>query len=88
MTEQEVTALADKVLSEEFELDPELLKPEAYFSDDLGLDSLDAVDMVVALEQAFGRKLRDNEAMREIRQLKDLHAYLISKCREEQAKAD
>lgn len=88
MTEQEVTALADKVLSEEFELDPELLKPEAHFADDLGLDSLDAVDMVVALEQAFGRKLRDNEAMREIRYLKDLHAYLIRKCKEEQAKAD
>lgn len=85
MTEQEIIEIANATLIEEFELDPEVLTPEAHFADDLGLDSLDAVDMVVALEQAFGYKFRDNDAMRNIRQLCDLHAYLIQRCNEEQA---
>ena len=77
MTDNDIIALCNKTLAEEFELDPASLTPETHFYDDLELDSLDAVDMIVALEQAFGRKLRDNEALRGIRTLGDLHAYLL-----------
>lgn len=77
MTDRDIIELCDKTLAEEFELDPAALKPETRFFEDLELDSLDAVDMIVALEQAFGRKLRDNEALRGIRTLGDLHAYLL-----------
>ncbi len=77
MTDREIIELCDKTLAEEFELDSAALTPETRFFEDLELDSLDAVDMIVALEQAFGRKLRDNEALRGMRALGDLHAYLL-----------
>lgn len=66
-----------EVLSEEFELDPEEMVPEATLYEDLGLDSLDAVDMVVVLEKTFSMKLTDEKALRSIRTLDDLFCFLI-----------
>lgn len=60
------------VVAEEFELDPAKLTPEATLYDDLGLDSLDAVDLVVALEKAFTIKLANEEAVRAVRTMGDL----------------
>lgn len=79
MTEQEIIAAANAALAEEFELDLSEMVPEARFDDDLNLDSLDAVDMVIVLEQTFAIKLRDNQALKEIRTLEDLHRFLIAK---------
>jgi len=84
MTDADIIALCNKTLAEEFEFNPAALTPETHLFEDLELDSLDAVDMVVALEQAFGRKLRDNEALRGIRTVGDLHAYLLKLARQEQ----
>ena len=78
MTEQELIALCNQTLAEEFELDLSQLTPEARFREDLGLDSLDAVDMVVALEEAFSYKLRDNNSLSQISTVGDLHKYIIS----------
>lgn len=36
--------------------------PNAHFQNDLGLDSLDAVEVVMALEEEFGFEIPDNEA--------------------------
>ena len=47
MNEKDLIQRADSALAEEFEIDVTLFTPEANFYDDLGLDSLDAVDMVV-----------------------------------------
>ena len=55
MTREEIIQKTNEALSKEFELSIEQLRPEASFQTDLGLDSLDAVDMVVVLEQ----KLKD-----------------------------
>ena len=66
-----------EVLAEEFELDPQIMSPEATLYDDLGLDSLDAVDMVVVLEKSFGMKLTDEEALRSIRTMDDLFQFII-----------
>ena len=82
MTDHDIIALCNKTLAEEFELDLATLTPETNFYEDLDLDSLDAVDMIVALEQAFGRKLRDNDALRSIRTLGDLHVYLLRMAKE------
>jgi hypothetical protein len=46
MTDQEIIDLIDSSLAEEFELDPADMTPEANIYEDLGLDSLDMVDMV------------------------------------------
>ncbi|MCP4342712.1 MAG: acyl carrier protein [Desulfobulbaceae bacterium] len=66
-----------EVMAEEFELDPAMMGPDATLYDDLGLDSLDAVDMVVVLEKTFGMKLTDEAALRSIRTMDDLHQFLI-----------
>lgn len=67
-----------EVLAEEFELDAAEMVPEATIYEDLGLDSLDAVDMVVVLEKTFGMKLTDEEALRSIRTMEDLFQFLLS----------
>ena len=67
-----------EVIAEEFELDPGELTPEATLYDDLGLDSLDAVDLVVAMEKSFGVKLANEEAVKAVRTMGDLFDLIIS----------
>lgn len=81
MTDQEIIARIDSSLAEEFELEPQEMTPEATLYDDLGLDSLDTVDMVIVLEGAFGFKIREEEAIRQIRTLGDIHRFVIDKKR-------
>lgn len=82
MTDSEIIRLIDTSLAEEFELDQATLTPDAHIYEDLGLDSLDMVDMVVVLEKAFHFKIREEEAIREIRTLGDIHEFVLSKKRE------
>ena len=79
MTEQEVIELIDSSLAEEFELDRADMTPEANLYEDLGLDSLDTVDMVIVLEGAFNFKIREEEAIRAIRTLGDIHRFVLEK---------
>ena len=82
MTEQEIAERVKKILIEEFELKEEELSPEASLYDELGLDSLDSVDLVVALEHEFKFKVvrnLDEEKIRSIRNLSDIHRFIIEK---------
>jgi len=79
VTEQEVIELIDSSLAEEFELERDAMMPEANIYEDLGLDSLDTVDMVIVLEGAFKFKIREEEAVRGIRTLGDIHRFVLSK---------
>lgn len=82
MTDAEIVGLVNDSLVEEFELEPAAMLPEAAIFADLGLDSLDIVDMVVVLEGALGIKIRDDEGLREIRTLGDIHHFILQKKRE------
>ncbi|WP_321366905.1 acyl carrier protein [uncultured Desulfuromusa sp.] len=79
MTNEEVIELIDSSLAEEFELDRKDMVPEANLYEDLGLDSLDTVDMVIVLEGAFDFKIREEEAIRAIRTLEDIHNFVLNK---------
>jgi len=79
MTEQQIVDLIDSSLAEEFELDRAAMQPEANIYEDLGLDSLDMVDMVIVLEGAFKFKIREEDAIREIRTLGDIHRFVTGK---------
>ena len=82
MTEQEIAERVKKILIEEFELKEEELTPEASLYEELGLDSLDSVDLVVALEHEFKFKVvrnLDEEKIRSIRNLSDIHRFIIEK---------
>ena len=82
MTDSEVVELINRSLASEFELDPGLMKPEAHLVENLGFDSLDFVDIVVVLQNAFGVTLREEPRVREVRTLGDLHRLIIDKKRE------
>lgn len=82
MTDQEIVELINSSLAEEFELNPAEMVPEAKIYEDLGLDSLDIVDLVIVLESAFSFKIREEAAIRQIRTLGDIHGFVIGKKRE------
>lgn len=81
MTDSQIIELINSSLAEEFELNPDDMTPEANLYTDLELDSLDTVDMVIVLEGAFKFKIREEEAIREIRTLADIHRFVIAKKR-------
>ncbi len=71
----EAIQIVDETLITEFELDRSSVVPEARMREDLGLDSLDAVDLVVALEKALQVQIPETTA-REMRTVGDVHAYI------------
>jgi acyl carrier protein len=78
----EIMEKVKKILAQEFELEPAQLSPEANLYVDLGLDSLDSVDLVVALEKEFQFKInreRDEEKIRAIRTLNDIVGFIEAK---------
>ena len=79
MTDEQVIEIVNSSLVEEFELDPEMMSPEVHLIEGLGFDSLDFVDVVVVLQQAFGVELREEPRIREVRTLGDLHKLVIEK---------
>jgi acyl carrier protein len=58
-------ALEDKVkeiIVEQLGVNPEQVTPEASFIEDLGADSLDQVELVMAFEEEFGAEIPDQDA--------------------------
>lgn len=78
MTEQEIIDMTNKVFEESFEIEKERLVPQAHIFSDLGLDSLDIVDLIVALQSSFGVKIRNEEKVREIRTLQDVYQFIYA----------
>lgn len=56
MTKDEIKELVDEILVEEFEKEKEEITDDANLYDDLELDSLDGIDLVVALEKSIKAK--------------------------------
>jgi acyl carrier protein len=59
---QEIFERVKKIVIEQLEVDPEQVKPEASFANDLGADSLDTVELVMALEEEFDIEIPDEVA--------------------------
>jgi len=51
-----------KIVAEQLSLNDDQVKPEASFVDDLGADSLDTVELVMALEEEFETEIPDEDA--------------------------
>ncbi|WP_279233170.1 acyl carrier protein [Desulfallas thermosapovorans] len=51
-----------EIIVEQLGVEPEDVKPEASFVDDLGADSLDIVELVMALEETFDLQIPDEDA--------------------------
>jgi acyl carrier protein len=78
MTDQEIIDKTNKVFEEAFEIEKERLLPQAHIFTDLGLDSLDIVDLIVALQTTFGVNIRNEEKVRDIRTLQDIYQFISS----------
>jgi acyl carrier protein len=77
MTKEEIAGIIKTFLIEEFEIDEAKISPSAHLKDDLGLESLDFVDIAVIVQKEFGLTLKGEE-MTAIRTLDDLYEYIFN----------
>lgn len=71
-TAPEIVLRVNQLMVKSFEIPAEKLQPGATLVDDLGLDSLDAVDMLVFLEEVFGIKV-EGERLAAAKTLSDVY---------------
>jgi acyl carrier protein len=64
-----------KVIVDQLDVDASEVTPQASFTDDLNADSLDLVELIMALEEKFGVKISDEEA-RKIKTVGDAAEYI------------
>lgn len=64
-----------QIVAEQLGVDEAQVTPEASFMDDLGADSLDTVELVMALEEEFDIEISDEDAEK-IQTVKDAVAYI------------
>ena len=62
MSENQPADRIKKIIVEQLGVTEDPIKPEAKFIEDLGADSLDTVELVMALEEEFGTEIPDEEA--------------------------
>jgi acyl carrier protein len=58
----DIEAKVKDIIINELGVEPEKVTPEASFVEDLGADSLDTVELVMAFEEEFGMEIPDEEA--------------------------
>lgn len=77
MTKEEVIDIINKFLVEDFEIEESLLKPENMITTDIGIDSLDIVDIIVRVNEVFGFKL-DKQELMNVKTLDDFYELIYS----------
>ncbi|MCI8915240.1 MAG: acyl carrier protein [Oscillospiraceae bacterium] len=65
-----------KLIAEQFGVDPETITADTAFVEDLGADSVDLMDLSMALEDEFGMEEMDSEDIESIVTVGDLHKYM------------
>ena len=66
------------IIVEQLGVDPDKVKAEASFIDDLGADSLDIVELVMAMEEEFDLEIPD-EVAEKLKTVQDVASYLTKK---------
>ncbi|MDP2305990.1 MAG: phosphopantetheine-binding protein [Pseudomonadota bacterium] len=74
-TAETLIAELDRIFVEQFEVTADTVVPEARLREDLDLDSLDAADMMIAIEKRFGVRL-DDQVARTFKTVGDIHGYV------------
>lgn len=71
MTIEEIKDKVTTFLVDELEIDPSRIEDEARLKEDMGIDSLEVVDVIVLVEEEFGFKMKPED----FRQLKTLEEF-------------
>lgn len=78
MTRTEIEEKVRAFLIDDFEIDEQKISPDARLKEDLGIDSLDFVDIIVIVDQHFGFRLKPEE-MAGVKTLTQFCDYIESK---------
>jgi acyl carrier protein len=78
MSKEEFELMARKLIAENLSQELEDVKPESAFIDDLGADSLDTVELMMALEEKFDLEIPDEDAEK-LKCVKDATEYIWEK---------
>ena len=78
MKREEIDQKVKDFLVSEFEIDEALIKPEARLREDIGIDSLDFVDIIVIVEREFGFRIVAEE-LKGVVTLEDFCHYIDTK---------
>ena len=81
-TKEKIESEIRELLAETFELDRDLIVPEAKLVEDLDLDSIDAVEIVIVLEEKYNKKITESQ-LRSIETIKDITDIIHSVVNEE-----
>jgi acyl carrier protein len=77
MAVTDIESKVKDIICSQLEVSPEKVRPEASFVDDLKADSLAVVELVLALEEAFGIEIPDEDT-EQIKTVKDAIDYIKS----------
>ncbi|MGC8743717.1 MAG: acyl carrier protein [Verrucomicrobiia bacterium] len=80
MAEKTIEQRVKEIIVEQLGVKPEQVTPEAKFIEDLGADSLDTVELVMALEEEFGSEIPDEEAEK-LQSVGDVIKYIEENCK-------
>jgi acyl carrier protein len=67
-----------KIIMDQLNVSADEVKPEASFVEDLGADSLDLTELIMAMEEEFGMEIADEEAQKLLK-VKDAINYVAGK---------
>jgi acyl carrier protein len=73
-----VSKKVTSIIVEQLSVEESALVPEANLLDDLGADSLDVVELVMAIEEEFGIEIPDDD-VENIRTIKDVVDYVVAR---------
>lgn len=74
---QDIFSQVKKIVTEQLEVEADKITPQASFAEDLGADSLDTVELVMALEENFDIEIPD-EAAEKITTVQEAVTYIES----------
>ncbi|MCQ2608431.1 MAG: phosphopantetheine-binding protein [Bacteroidales bacterium] len=78
MTREEIITTINTILVDEIEIDQDKINDNALLKKDLGIESLDFIDIVALIESNFGFKIKPEE-MKNIQTLSEFYDYVESK---------
>jgi acyl carrier protein len=75
---EQITRRLKEIIAEQLGISEEEIVPEASFVDDLGADSLDLVELIMALEEEFDMEISDEDAEK-IQTVQDAINYIAER---------